>query len=236
MNRNAIAWGALLCCVGFGISAPAQQKEGSGIITAPAGRMQWRVEVKYEDGKKKPGESAPGENRASGGDGTTVTGLNFVRAEDGLTHVTVDYRAEPSRDFWQTKGHFILKAGKSDRVVVIGHSLEVGGPYPFSSKGFYGFDNVRAKDEQGMAEFDKVQCRYFKGALKPAGGGDVAAPEYEAWFDAATGLPKGYRERGTTFTYRFETGTVPELIMPPEWKAAWERFRKNMALSGRAAL
>ncbi len=82
-------------------------------------------------------------------------------------------------------------------------------------------EHVNTADElKAPVVFDGVSCRHFVG------------PDYEAWFDAATGLPRGFRSGDATLVYRFPPVAAVILQMPPEFQAAWERNLENMKKAG----
>jgi len=127
-------------------------------------------------------------------------------------------------ELWRVENNTLYPVGNGPRITVIRDNPNTS-PYPFASAGFFGIENVKSADEQSDAvAFSGVKCRYFRGPLS-------TGEEYEAWFEAATGLPKGYRTGSTTLIYEF--GPLPgALSLPAEFETAWRINQANLHRAG----
>ena len=127
-------------------------------------------------------------------------------------------------ELWRVENNTLYFVGNGPKITVIQDNPNTS-PYPFASAGFFGIENVKSADEQPDAvAFSGVKCRYFRGSL-------ATGDEYEAWFDAATGLPKGYRTGTTTLVFEF--GPPPgALRLPPELETAWRANQANLRRAG----
>lgn len=182
-------------------------------IVAPTGRMQWKMTVVPED-KNVPAREAVGR--------PSVTGLEYTRGKDGITRIVVSSQDGKRGEFWAVGKYYLYRRPVSGKISVLASSSDWPGPHEYASQGFYGAERLDSAEPQGVVEFEKTPCLYFR-------GNDGA---YEAWFDAATGLPKAIRLDGRKFLFEFGGASFADPVLGAEWATAWEKFRKNMARSG----
>lgn len=184
------------------------------LLTAPTPRMQWTMLL-----VPPPGDSL------------AAVRWDFQKAVD-LTQVEVTFAQGARRSYWQTQGHTLSEKKNGKIHVQQDHPM---GPesYPRAAEGFYGISRINPAHEQEARDFEGTPCRYFHGKT-PATEGDGPAGErdYEAWFDAATGLPKAYRQDGLTFVFSFSPTPPPRLELPARWRAAWSQYQENRRKSG----
>jgi hypothetical protein len=204
-------------------SVCAQQKtDAVPLILEPAEKMEWTMTVKICRENADGGANAPS---------TTPLVITVQIIKDGLLqHVIITDTNGVKRDLWRMGNNSLTKTVERKRVVVVADNEE-STPYGYYSPGFYGIEHVKPSHESGMAEFEKNRCRHFAGALssESQSGG---AKTYEAWFDAKTGLPRGYREDGTIISYEFAQTPPADLKLPGEYQAGWDKNLANLKQAG----
>jgi hypothetical protein len=213
-------------------------------IMVPADRMEWemRISVTPADASPRGGnERTPsGTGKAADTNAAPVTlkasAIHYTRA-DGITKIRVTTGNGPDTELWSVRQGILCQVGKG-KIRLFSNGIP---RYPYASSGFYGIEHMNAKDDQGEVTQDKIRCRHYKGAravttadrpfIEKATLAQEPPISYEAWFDAATGLPRMYRAEGKTFTFEFSP--PPEkLALPAEWKAAMEKDLQNMRRAG----
>jgi len=209
---------ALLGCLLLAMTAgaSAQQDETAvPLVRVPWGKMTWKMTI------ISSAESA----QASAESLANIT-ASIKTAKDGeVSKVTIAKKNGPSRQIWRLANYTLYWVQARSRVYVIQDNRE-SPPYLYASCGFYGIEHVDPADEQKATNSEHGKSRYFRGTLPDANasGAESDHPtQYEAWFDTRTGLPKAYREGGTTFIYQFET-TPEDVQLPAEYQAALEKY------------
>ena len=149
--------------------------------------------------------------------------MDFVHSGE-VTHVTIAFGGGEKLEFWQIGRYNLSRSTQTGKILILKSDPEAP-PYPYAlGKTFYGLENVKPADDKGEADFGGAPCLYYHGS----------SPDYEAWFDAATGLPKAYREGGATLVYEFFPAAPQGLALPAEWRAAWEKHRLRLRAAGLA--
>ena len=190
-------------------------------LLLPKSPMQWRMTIEPTSG-----------GTAMGGD--EVIAIDYLHGGD-VTKMTVS-TPSGARDYW-TAGGYALYMASNGKIRLIRPSPNAPAPYPYPAEGFYGMGNVKAAHELAEETFAGEKCRHFRGPVSVKSfeangfGGSLASMEYEAWFDARTGLPKGYCEKDRLFTFEFAPAPS-EVKLPPEWKAAYDRNQADLRRLG----
>ena len=182
------------------------------LILKPADRMQWKLTPRIAKSADMP--EAPS---------NSPTSISITK-DGSLSRVVLTTGDEKAVELWRVENNTLYPVGHGPRVTVIRDNPNTS-PYPYASAGFFGIENVKPADEQPEATvFSGAKCRHFCGSL-------ATGEEYEAWFEAATGLPKGYRTGTTMLIYEF--GPLPgTLSLPPEFETAWRINEANLRRAG----
>ena len=182
------------------------------LVLRPADQMQWTLTPMIAKSADMP--DAPS---------SLPTSIKITK-DLSVSRVVLTTGDAKTVELWRVENNTLYSVGNGPRVTVIRDHPNTS-PYPFASSGFFGIENVKPDDEQPEATgFSGVKCRHFRGSL-------ATGEEYEAWFEAATGLPKGYRTGTTTLVYEF--GPPPgALSLPPEFETAWRVNEANLRRAG----
>ena len=174
--------------------------------------MQWKLTPRIAKSADMP--EAPS---------NSPTSISITK-DGSLSRVVLTTGDEKAVELWRVENNTLYPVGHGPRVTVIRDNPNTS-PYPYASAGFFGIENVKPADEQPEATvFSGAKCRHFCGSL-------ATGEEYEAWFEAATGLPKGYRTGTTMLIYEF--GPLPgTLSLPPEFETAWRINEANLRRAG----
>lgn len=200
---------ALLGCLLLALDANGAAQDDETLappIRQPSARMTWKMTLCEH--------STPADTNTNP---HAVTSLTIVKNGE-VSRVVMAKKDGTAVQYWRSGNCTLVYDRKRNKVLPVTDHLEIP-PYPFASPGFYGIEKANAADEQKPASFEQARCRYFRGT------------DYEAWFDAKTGLPRAFRNGGITFVFQF--APVPEDVhLPPEYQAAVDRHRANLIHAG----
>jgi hypothetical protein len=230
--NNSIRSLLLGLLIGGTTSALAQdsQEAPAPIITVPAPQMEWTMKLDSGDNAQK----APLPR--------LWDAVSWAYTRSGnLTRIVVTYQQDGTREYWRFS-HITLCQNVKLHKIDVRPDTQLPA-YPCASDGFYGLQNVKPADDQGVKSFEGTSFHYFRGSYvpksprirgsaPPSGSAVVYQPSYEAWFDLKTGLPKAYREGNRTFLYEFSSSVPGPLQLPPEWKAALAQYADNLRKAG----
>lgn len=199
-------------------------------VLQPAEWMHWKISIDRADQVAREGDAKRLVSRA-----VEAKMLEYIRTEN-LMKVMVTMSSGLVREFWRQGDGVLVKNVHTGRIRMHENSAR-SEPYPYAASPFHGISSVKMNDDHGVVAYQGRKCRYFRGErartfVNESGSDESAKAAYEAWFDAATGLPVAYRERGRVFLYQFFPRPTALLVMPPEWKEAIERDIRNRKKMG----
>jgi hypothetical protein len=200
MNKILLIARLLILLVGASqVTASAQTDEPLvPIIRAPTGPMKWTMTIEREKDFKPEMMDY------------TYEPSSIATERDGKwVHAVVTFANVPPQEYWLQKKYFLLQIAPNRVEAYVPTSGDL--PYPYYTAGFYGIEHTNSADEKPKTAFEGVMCRYFQGS------------NYEAWFDAKTGLPRAFRKHFHTFRFQFAP-PPSELTLPPLYKAAADNY------------
>jgi|GEM_PF-2322412 len=209
--QRGFALVALLLFAGIG--------EGWSTTIDYGDHLRWSVRFTY---------AVPEGNEPETSDGTKIHApamMQFSRAGN-IMQIEVRFLDGEKAEFWQL-GRYLMTRGRNGKVRIAVNDVRFPS-YPYASpKGFYGMSRIRDGDLQDETKFEDVLCRYYQGAGDP----QLEKGPYEAWIDAATNRPMGFRENGVLLVFQYPGGSVSP-VLPSDIQTAWDEYAANLKKVG----
>jgi len=204
-----------------GISSSAQDETPPAPpILAPVGDMKWTITIQPKP-SALPGMYNPWLLEYShGGDWTRMVATS----------------GQSQKNEWWISHGYLLTRSANDNSVVFQRLLSFVPPAPYASSHFFGVDQIKTSDKRGVTTFQGTRCSYYSSnpPAEPSQPAPSSSAGYEAWFDAKTGLPTGYRKGGITYLYEFVPAVPNEIQVPADFKTIFDHYLEALRAAGLA--